>query len=155
VAELTIRPATPEDESAVLGLVEELFTPPGRRPADYTRERGATGFRHAVHGPDADILLALDDGTVVGFASVYADFPSIRFGLRCWLEDLVVAGPHRGRGIGRCLLDAATSWARARGCTHLELDSAAERTDAHRFYLANGMEQRSLVFSRRIGVTER
>ena len=75
---------------------------------------------------------------------------SIRFGLRCWLEDLVVTAARRGEGIGRRLLDAATDWARARGCTHLELNSAPARKDAHRFYLASGMAQSALNFSREI-----
>jgi PhnO protein len=44
-------------------------------------------------------------------------------------------------------LDAATEWARERGCTHLELASGAGRKDAHRFYLREGMAQ-SYNFSR-------
>jgi len=47
------------------------------------------------------------------------------------------------------LLDAATDWARERGCTHLELASGAGRKDAHRFYLREGMSQ-SFNFYRQI-----
>jgi len=147
---VTVRPATLADESAVLALVEELFAAPGRRPPAYTPERGAAFFRHAVGDAHADVLLALDGDVAVGLASVYADLLSIRFGQRCWLEDLVVTATRRSEGIGRLLLDAATEWARARGCTHLELDSAAARRDAHRFYLAAGMLQDSLHFRRDI-----
>jgi GNAT superfamily N-acetyltransferase len=145
-----LRLATRGDEEAVLGLIEELFEPPGRRPPGYTRERGVAGFRTAIADPDADVLLALEGGEVVGLASVYADLLSIRFGRRCWLEDLVVTSSRRGTGIGRRLLERATDWAREHGCTHLELDSAAARAAAHRFYLANGMMQSSLTFSRQI-----
>jgi GNAT superfamily N-acetyltransferase len=72
-------------------------------------------------------------------ASVYVDLPFIRFGKRCWLQDLVVTASRRSEGIGAMLLDAATDWARGRGCTHLELASGAGRKDAHRFYLREGM----------------
>src|SRR6059036_3895593 len=148
---MTIRCATPADEDAVLTLFEELFDPPGRRPRGYTPARGAAGFRHALANPDADLLLAIaEDGAIIGLSSVYVDLLSIRFGRRCWLEDLVVTSSRRGVGIGRRLLDAATDWAREHGCTHLELDSAATRAAAHRFYLANGMAQRSLTFSRQV-----
>src|SRR5256712_6931198 len=144
---LTIRCARPADEDAVLALFDELFDPPGRRPRGYTRERGDAGFRHALANPDADILLAVaEDGALIGLASVYVDLESIRFGRRCWLEDLVVTAARRSQGIGRRLLDAATAWARDRGCTHLLLNSAPTRTDAHRFYLATGMTQTSLNF---------
>ena len=90
--------------------------------------------------PDADVLLALDGDVIVGLASVYLDLPFIRFGKRCWLQDLAVTSSRRSEGIGGTLLDAAAAWARERGCTHLELASGAGRKDAHRFYEAQGME---------------
>jgi GNAT superfamily N-acetyltransferase len=66
--------------------------------------------------------------------TAYLDLESVRFGLRCWVEDLVVEAGHRSRGAGGALLDAAADWARKRGATHLELDSALARSDAQRFY---------------------
>ena len=136
---LTVHPATADDQAAVLDLVEELFTPPGSRPPNYRRERAAYAFRHATEAFDADVLVAVDDGRIVGLASVYVDLETIRFGRRCWLEDLVVTASRRGEGIGHRLLDAAAAWAREHRCTHLGLASAAARKDAHRFYVANGM----------------
>jgi GNAT superfamily N-acetyltransferase len=112
-------------------------------------ERGRSGFKYAVHDRDADVLLAMEGDRPVGLASVYADILSIRYGPRCWLQDLVVTKGHRSRGIGALLLDAACDWARERGCTHLELSSGAGRADAHRFYLAQGMSQ-SYNFTKQI-----
>jgi GNAT superfamily N-acetyltransferase len=136
---LSVRPATLADERTALYLIEELFEPPGSRPPGYRRERAEAAFRHAVEQPEADVLLAVDGDRQLGLASVYVDVLTIRFGRRCWLEDLVVTASERGRGIGRRLLDAASEWARAHRCTHLGLVSAAARHDAHRFYVANGM----------------
>jgi GNAT superfamily N-acetyltransferase len=115
----------------------------------YSRARGNAGFKYAVHDRDADVLLALDGEWIVGLASVYADILSIRYGPRCWLQDLVVTASHRGRVIGARLVDAATEWARERGCTHLELSSGDGRKDAHRFYLSQGMA-RSYNFTKEI-----
>ena len=123
----------------MLALIEELFEPPGARPRRYSPERGREGFRHAVAHPESDVLLAVDGDTIVGLASVYTDFRSIRYGKRGWLQDLVVAKARRSERIGAMLLGAATEWARERGCTHLELASGAGRKDAHRFYLSQGM----------------
>jgi GNAT superfamily N-acetyltransferase len=139
---------TAADEAAVFVLLEELFEPPGAFPRGYTPERSRTGLRAAIEQPDADVLLAVDGERVVGLASVYADIQSIRFGKRCWLEDLVVTKEHRSGGVGRALLDAATEWARERGCTHLELSSGLGRKDAHRFYEREGMERSSYTFQR-------
>ena len=83
----------------------------------------------------------MDGDRIVGLASVYADFLSIRYGKRCWLQDLVVSSSRRSGGIGALLLDAATEWALERGCTHLELASGAGRKNAHRFYLREGMAE--------------
>jgi GNAT superfamily N-acetyltransferase len=146
-AECAIRTATLADVTAILALLPQLFELPGARPPTYTEERGRTGIRWAVERPDADILLALDGDALVGLASVYADIQSIRFGKRCWLQDLVVSKEARGRGIGKALLDAATQWARERGCTHLELSSGMGRVDAHRFYRREGMTDQ-YVFER-------
>ncbi len=138
---ITIRPATLDDEQAVLDLIEQLFDPPGGRPPEYSRERGRTGFRWAVSEPHADVLLVLDGKDLVGLSSVYQDIQSIRFGPRCWLQDLVVRDDRRGQGIGGQLLQASASWARGRSSTHLELASGAARSDAHRFYASRGMTQ--------------
>ena len=134
----------------MLDLIEELFEPPGSRPPGYSRDRGRSGFRWVVEQPNADVLLALEGSEPVGLASVYADIQSIRYGPRCWLQDLVVRPDHRSRGAGGSLLDAATNWAGEHGCSHLELGSGAGRKDAHRFYLREGMTE-SLAFTRWIG----
>jgi len=144
---VTIRSATAADETDALALMEQLFEAPGGRAPGYTPERGRAGFRGAVEMPGADVLLAFDGNQLIGLASVYADIISIRYGPRCWLQDLVVRNDQRRRGIGRLLLDAATDWAREHACTHLELSSGSGRTDAHRFYLREGMTQ-SLTFQR-------
>jgi GNAT superfamily N-acetyltransferase len=144
---MRIRPAVPADEAAVLALIEELFEPPGARPKGYSPERGREGFRRAVRHSEADVLLAVDGDSIAGLASVYADFLSIRYGKRCWLQDLVVSKSRRSEGTGAKLIAAAAEWARERGCTHLELASGAGRIDAHRFYLSQGMAQ-SMLFTR-------
>jgi GNAT superfamily N-acetyltransferase len=126
-----------------------LLEPPGVRAPGYTEERGRAGFKYAVHGRDADVLLAVEGKRVVGLASVYADILSIRYGPRCWLQDLIVTSGHRGKGTGKTLLDAASQWANERGCTHLELASGEGRKDAHRFYRAQQMSQ-SYNFSKQV-----
>ena len=66
------------------------------------------------------VLVADDNDTIVGFATVYLD--------------IVVAPNRRSSGIGKALLDAAKSWARDHGAARLELESGPARVDAHRFY---------------------
>ena len=92
------------------------------------------------------MLVADADGAVVGICTVYLDIESVRFGRRAWVEDLAVSPDHRSAGHGKALLDAAKDWARERGATHLELDSAEVRADAHRFYEREQPSWRSISF---------
>lgn len=83
---------------------------------------------------------------LTGFCTVYLDVLSVRFGQRAWVEDLAVHPERRSTGAGKALLDAAKAWARARGASHLELDSGNARAGAHRFYAREGMAGGSTSF---------
>lgn len=88
----------------------------------------------AIGGERTQVFVADAGGRVAGFVTVYDEFDSVRFGHRAWVEDLAVDPGQRSQGLGKRLLDAAKDWARERGASHLELDSAPTRVDAHRFY---------------------
>jgi GNAT superfamily N-acetyltransferase len=144
--QVEIRAAREGEEGAIVPLYEWLFAPPGSRPAAWDERRAEIALRDAIRSHDAVVLVAELGGTLVGLCTAYQDLHSVRFGYRAWVEDLAVAPEHRSRGIGKALLDAARAWARERGATHLELDSAEPRTDAHRFYEREGADYRSFSF---------
>jgi GNAT superfamily N-acetyltransferase len=132
--EIDVRPALPAEVERVLGMYEWLFAPPGSLPPGWDPERARTALAEAIEGERSEVLVAEHRSELLGFATAYLDLNSVRYGLRCWVEDLAVSPSHRSRGVGRALLEAAKAWARERGATHLELDSGEARTDAHRFY---------------------
>ena len=132
--EIEIRAAREDEVPALLGLYEWLFAPPGSKPGLWEKRRAAVAMRHAIESHDSVVLVADDNGDLVGFCTGYQDMHSVRFGYRAWVEDLAVDPERRSEGIGKALLDAAKAWARERGATHLELDSGEARPDAHRFY---------------------
>lgn len=150
MAETSIRTARFDDEAEVLALIPGLFAAPGSKPPRYDVESAREAVQRTISGERSDILIAVNGNTVVGMLALYVDFLLIRYGLRCWLEDFVVLPSQRSRGVGKALLGAAADWARAHGCTHIQLNSFTGRTDAHRFYLANGMTQDSLSFNMRL-----
>jgi GNAT superfamily N-acetyltransferase len=103
-------------------------------------------LRQAIDSHDAVVLVAEDVSGLIGFCTAYQDIFSVRFGYRAWIEDLAVSPNRRSLGVGKALLDAAKAWARERGATHLELDSAESRVHAHRFYEREGAEYRAYSF---------
>jgi GNAT superfamily N-acetyltransferase len=69
---------------------------------------------------------------------------------KLYVDDLVTAPSQRGRGFGAALLGELERRARDAGCTVLDLDSGAEREDAHRFYFREGLVIRGFHFLRRL-----
>jgi GNAT superfamily N-acetyltransferase len=129
-----IRAATTADIDGLIAGYEWLFAPPGSRPPMWDEANARERLALAIAGDDANVFVAEVDGAIVGFCTVYYDIPSVRFGQRSWVEDLAVDDSRRSQGLGKALLDAAKDWARAKGASHLELDSAFTRPEAHRFY---------------------
>jgi GNAT superfamily N-acetyltransferase len=146
-----VRPATVADVPGLLAAYEWLFEPPGSRPASWDPARAEETLRGLLDADRAAVLVAGDGGDLAGFCTVYLDIASVRFGQRAWVEDLAVRPEQRSRGIGSRLLDAARAWALAHGATHLELDSADPRTEAHRFYLREGATHTSRSFGWELG----
>ena len=103
-------------------------------PRPGTPSARAQAIAEAIESAESTLLVAEHRGELLGFCSAYIELNSVRYGVRCWVEDLAVSPEHRSQGVGKGLLDAAKSWARERGATHLELDSGEKRDDAHRFY---------------------
>lgn len=131
---MEIRTARTNEIDDVVAAYDWLFAPPGSVPPMWHPGAAAARLEAAIGADDANVFVADVDGRVAGFVTVYDEFNSVRFGHRAWVEDLAVDPERRSQGLGKALLDAAKDWARERGATHLELDSAETRTDAHRFY---------------------
>lgn len=149
--EIVVREARSGEEPAVLAGYEWLFEPPGSRPPSWDPQRAIAALRAAIGSDQATILIAIDPNAdptrPIGICSVYLDLDSVRFGLRAWVEDLAVDPGRRSEGVGARLLAAAREWAQIRDASHLELDSAETRVDAHRFYEREGAEHRSVSFA--------
>lgn len=145
---VAIRAARGDELDAVIDMYEWLLEPPGITPASWDRGRARSALAEAVAAPDSTILVAdAGDEGLAGVASAYLDLNSVRFGLRCWVEDLAVAPKHRSAGVGTALLDAAEVWAREHGATHLELDTGIARTEARRFYERRQPDAKSVSYS--------
>jgi GNAT superfamily N-acetyltransferase len=129
-----VREAVPAEVERVLGMYEWLFAPPGSVPPRWDADHARAAIGQAIEDPESAVLVAEHRGELLGLCTAYLDMNSVRFGPRCWVEDLAVSPDHRSQGVGKALLDAAKDWARERGATHLELDSSETRADAHRFY---------------------
>ncbi len=111
------------------------MAPTARTPSGY-----AAFLRSQLENPDVAVLVAEDNGTVIGYS--YAgvegnDWMALR-GPAGVLHDIIVDPDHRGRGAGRLLLDATLDFLRAHGAPRVVLWTAARNVDAQRLFASAG-----------------
>jgi phosphinothricin acetyltransferase len=118
MASPTIRDATVDDLPAVTDLQNALL---GTTTYEWTERPHTvderTAWLAAQHDRGHPTLVAVDGGRVVGWAA-YGDFRDSRRwpGYRFTVEHTVhVAESHRGRGVGRALVEALAARARSAG----------------------------------------
>ncbi len=144
---MKVRQATPEDVPALVALFQELdrmqsdwrvFTP---RPGFYD-EVGAK-YREAIGTGNAVVLVAEDEGEVVGMAYGEVHVPS-RFSDERALElsGVVVRTGYRGRGVGRALVHEAARFAKERAIEWVELKTFAPNQGAMAFWEGMGFTPR-------------
>lgn len=93
-----------------------------------------------VESDASTLLLAVEDGTIHGSLTLVVF--AIPTGLRAWIEDVVVDGDARGKGIGATLNEAALDRARELGATTVDLTSRPSREAANRLYQRLGFVAR-------------
>jgi ribosomal protein S18 acetylase RimI-like enzyme len=127
--------ATPEVVDAFARLLPQLSS-------------SATALTHEtlteiIASPCNTVLLARDPragGQIVGTLTLVIF--RIPTATRAWIEDVVVDGAARGRGVGEALTLTAVKLAKARGAKTVDLTSRRSRQAAHRLYEKAGFHVR-------------
>src|SRR6202011_949837 len=116
---LEIRPARATDVPVILQLIRDLATYE-RAPNEVSAtEKGLTEVLFGEK-PAAEVLLAFENETAVGFAVFFHNFSTWLGRPGLYLEDLFVRPEDRGKGYGRALLIHLAKIARERGCGRME-----------------------------------
>jgi ribosomal protein S18 acetylase RimI-like enzyme len=107
--------------------------------------------------PQSEFLIASDGERPLGVCQLRYRWSVWTSSEDCWLEDLFVARDARRAGLGRTLVEAALSSARARGCVRIELDVDEDNESAMALYRrcgfsleSKGSGSRTLVAGRRL-----
>ena len=69
---------------------------------------------------NAEVLFAVEEGREVGFALFFHNFSTFLGRSGLYLEDLYVLPEHRGKSVGKALLQKLASIAVERGCGRME-----------------------------------
>ncbi len=135
---MTIRRMRTDPEVEACREVMRVLRPHVSRESFLSRVRAqeASGYR----------LAAVAEDDAVRAVAGYRIGECLAWGRFLYVDDLVTDPASRSRGYGAALLDWLRAEARREGCSALHLDSGVQRTDAHRFYVREGMTHTSHHF---------
>jgi GNAT superfamily N-acetyltransferase len=151
-----IRPATAADVPIILELIRALATYE-RAPNEVTATED--GLSKVLFGekPAAEVLLAFENETAVGFAVFFHNFSTWLGRPGLYLEDLFVRPEDRGKGYGRALLIQLARVARDRGCGRMEWAVLDWNEPAIQFYRklgAKSMDEWTVFRLKRDGIAK-
>ena len=118
-ANFEIRPAKVADVPIILQLIGDLATYE-RAPNEVMATKEQLTKVLFGERPVAEVLLAFEGKTAVGFAVFFQNFSTWLGRPGLYLEDLFVNPEARGKGYGRALLVSLAKIARDRGCGRME-----------------------------------
>jgi GNAT superfamily N-acetyltransferase len=128
-----IRDATPEDWPAIWPIFAQIVREGDTFSYDPAIGEGAAREMWMVQPPGRATVAVDDDGTIIGTANMFANRPGP--GDHVASGNFMVAGAHRGRGIGRALIDDSLRWARETGFRAMQFNAVAEsNTPAVKLY---------------------
>jgi len=129
---IVIRPMQASDIERVADLLTQLGYP----------STGAEIARRfdRIEAEKNALLVADEDGSASAWIHVTIH-PYLESDATAEIAGLVVADGHRSRGIGKALVDAAESWAAAKGCRAVRVRSRIVRERAHKFYERAGFQR--------------
>ena len=102
-----------------------------------------------IHAEACHFLIAEERDVLLGSLTLVV-FP-IPTGVRAWIEDVVVDGEARGKGVGEALNCFALDLAASLGARSVDLTSRPSRVAANRLYQRLGFEQRDTNVYRHSG----
>src|SRR5213592_3747438 len=135
--DFAIRSARVEDVPIILQLIRDLATYE-RAPNEVTAPEEQLVDVLFGERPAAEVLLAFEKDTPVGFAVFFHNFSTWLGRPGLYLEDLFVKPEKRGKGYGRALLVDLARIARDRGCGRMEWAVLNWNDPAIKFYRTLG-----------------
>jgi GNAT superfamily N-acetyltransferase len=151
----TVRPALQGDLDTLVELLQELFAIEQDFAPDPDRQRKGLMLFLEGCGKHRCVLVAEWQGRVVGMAILQILISTGEGEPVGLVEDVVVQTPYRGRGIGKCLLEALADWAVAHGLVRLQLLADRENRPALDFYHRIGWVNTQLVCLRKASLDAR
>ena len=157
---LELRHARATDADAIASLTADIQALhaqalPHLFPAADAKTFPAEAVRGMFDNPDRVVLVACDEGAIVGYASAQVErreATPFRYAMTFpYVQLMGVSVAARRRGVGRALVSALRSEAAERGITSVLLDVWAFNEEARGFYEAVGFHPQRHIMALELG----
>jgi len=134
---LTIRPAYPEDASAIYDMIYELAVYE-KAPQEVVTTPDEIRETLFGAGSNTEALICEIAGKTVGYAVFFTSYSTWLGRNGIYMEDLYISPDYRGQGAGRAMLKQIAQYAVQRRCGRLEWSVLDWNQPAIDFYLSIG-----------------
>jgi len=132
---ISVRHAISKDAESIAKLNANEFG--YKYPVEKTKER----IKDILNKSTDRIFVVCENNAVVGYA--YAcNYEGTYFDAQKNIMAIAIDSNHRGKGLGKALLNAVEDWAKVECCIGIRLVSGIDRTGAHEFYRHCGYKLR-------------
>ena len=140
--------ATQKDIPNISPLYRSLFESVAELEPYFFKEaeQDSSFLETTVNSDDSDIIMAVMNDQVVGFALIqlqetppYNVYQKHQF---AYLIDLITKSQHRGKGVATALLEECEAWSKRKGAEYLELSVLTKNSNAYELYLKQGFSEK-------------
>ena len=130
------RPAKPGDIDSIVAMMRDYYAQDGYT---FVEAEARAAVLMLISDPSLGCLWVADDkGTVVGYVAVALGFSFEYRGREAFVDELLIAQTHRGRGLGREALELAEAYCCEAGVNALHLEVERHRENALELYKRRG-----------------
>ena len=140
MSELTFRNAEENDVSLILQFIKKIADYEKRLDEVIATEEDIRKWVFEKH--QAEVIFALEDGKVIGFALFFLSFSTYIGNVNLHLEDLFIDPEYRGKGYGKALLKKLAKIVVDRGYGRFEWTCLSWNKPSIDFYLSLGAKQK-------------
>ena len=107
-------------------------------------------FERLVRSEDAVVMVAEDNGTIVGYlAAKIEDRPPVfEEDKRGWVDSVYVLENYRGQGIGRKLTEETLKWLKNKGIKQVELSVDSKNEFGYKVWKSLGFETWQIIMKK-------
>lgn len=141
---ITIKNATTRDIPKIKQLLLDLISTIDASE-NFDMETATINLHHIIDDPISHVLLAKASKDTVGLINFTTRNTILHIAPSGLIDELVVAKPYQGKGIGRKLIKAVIEKCRELGCCEVEVSTERINKKARAFYKACGFKEDAVL----------